>query len=112
MLLDAGVGSKDELRLQLSDVGFEPLGGVTVWIVDQDVEAVVLLEPLPLLISVNVEVERIEFLQMLLTDALRRLVAGERASSSLAAAECVVKATALSAADMATASNAFFRVPI
>ena len=64
-------------------MGFEPLGGVTVRIVDQDVEAVVLLEPLPLLISVNVEVERIEFLQMLLTDALRRLVAGERASSSL-----------------------------
>lgn len=49
MLPDPGIRSEDELRLQLRNVSFEPLRGVTVRIVDQDVRTVVFLETLPLL---------------------------------------------------------------
>jgi hypothetical protein len=55
-------------------MGCEPLGGVSIRIVDQNVGAVVLLEPLPLLIGVDVKIENIEFLQMLLTNALGSFV--------------------------------------
>lgn len=50
---------------------------MTVQVVDPDIGVTVFLEPLPLLVGLDIDTERGSF-QMLLTDPLGRLTPGER----------------------------------
>jgi len=61
---DCDVRGVDEERLQILDVLSDPSCLMTVWPGDDDVLRVTLLEPLPLLITEDVEVEHIERLEV------------------------------------------------
>src|SRR5947207_9322202 len=74
MDLDARVGREDEHWFQLFDMFLEALGRVTVGIMDQDVRRMALAEPIPFLMGVNVEVQRIEFDEMIVGDPFRLFI--------------------------------------
>src|SRR3989440_4972865 len=61
---DCDVRGVDEERLQILDVLGDPSRLMTVWPGDDDVLRVTLLEPVPLLITEDVEVEHIERLEV------------------------------------------------
>src|SRR5207302_7375038 len=61
---DRDVRGVDEERLQIVDVLRDSFCLVTVWPGDDDVLRVTLLEPVPLLITEDVEVEHIERLEV------------------------------------------------
>src|SRR5207245_6407817 len=61
---DCDVRGVDEERLQILDVLGDPSRLMTVWPGDDDVLRVTLLEPVPLLITEDVEVEHIKCLEV------------------------------------------------
>ena len=74
MNLDARVRREDEHRLQLLNVRIETLGRVAIRIMHEDILGMTLGEPLPFLVRVNVEVQSIEFNEMVVGDPFRLLI--------------------------------------
>src|SRR5438105_29269 len=74
---NASVGRKDEHRLQLLNVRGETLSCVSVRVVYEDIFGMALGEPLPFLIGVNVEIQRVESCEVLAADSLGLFVSSE-----------------------------------
>lgn len=74
---DPRVGRVDEELLQIVDVHVDALRGVPIGPVDDDVLGVALVEPVPLLMAEDIEIEGVEDLQVLRGGELLGLVGGE-----------------------------------
>ena len=74
MNLDARVRREDEHGFQLLNVRIETLGRVAIGIMHKDIFGMALGEPLPFLVGINVEVQSIEFDEMIVGDPFRLLI--------------------------------------
>ena|ERR1017187_7726344 len=69
MFFDFGIGSKNELRLQVFNVFGNTFRFMTVGPSDDNILSVAFFQSIPLLIAVNIEVESVEYLKMALYGA-------------------------------------------
>ncbi|WP_426032575.1 hypothetical protein [Caulobacter sp. DWP3-1-3b2] len=76
MDVDLGVGREGEKTLQFVDMGGDALAGMAVGIVNQNIRRMAFLEAIPLVVRIDVEIERIEGPQVRLANAFGRPVTG------------------------------------
>src|SRR6267154_2830458 len=66
MRLDLDVGREDEQRLQILNVLFDALGFMAVGPCHDNIRSMAFLEAVPFLIAEDVEIERVEYLEIFL----------------------------------------------